>query len=58
MAEHRGPGHVPTIFEYWHEYDPVRQVRHCRITHVRIIRQDDVVFFDLTFIGFHEAANE
>ena len=33
-------------------------MRHCRITHVRIIRQNDVVFFYLAFIGIHEAADE
>ena len=46
------------VLENWNEYDPVRQMRYGSVTHVRVIGQDDVAFFDLTVIGFHEAVDK
>ena len=58
VSEHGRPGDVAAVLEDRHQHDPVRQVRHGRVAHVRIVGEDDVALLEFIVVDRHERPDE
>ena len=58
MPEHGRPGDVPPVLKHGNQHHPVRQVRHGRVTAVRVVGQNHVALFDVALVGVQKRTDK